>query len=254
MPVIRRCMTSDAPSSSPTTRYLPRLPTASIRRPASASSTRAGSSGRVQRSSSTSAASIVRPTTSGSSWRRTVSTSGSSGMRHIIAAITQGWRSPTRRPITCRRSSASTPTWSPTRRPRSTSRRRTSTRGRRHLDACDPERGRLLLVGGRRGGRGARVREERAVPRARRVRHHLRDLDLHGPAGARPADLEAPLQALLELLEASPLRVAVAAITEPNPASIALHEALGFERVGTLQGRRAEVRPALGRDLYERSL
>ena len=58
-------MTSDAAVVEPTIRYLPRRPTDSIRRPASASSTAAGGSGRVQRSSSTSALSIVRPTSLG---------------------------------------------------------------------------------------------------------------------------------------------------------------------------------------------
>jgi phosphinothricin acetyltransferase len=41
---------------------------------------------------------------------------------------------------------------------------------------------------------------------------------------------------LFELLDASPLRLAVAGITEPNEASTALHLAFGFERVGTFEG------------------
>jgi L-amino acid N-acyltransferase YncA len=41
---------------------------------------------------------------------------------------------------------------------------------------------------------------------------------------------------LLELLDASTLRLAVAGVAEPNPASTALHLALGFERVGTFEG------------------
>jgi phosphinothricin acetyltransferase len=43
-------------------------------------------------------------------------------------------------------------------------------------------------------------------------------------------------RALLERLEASDLRLAVAGVTEPNPASTRLHLALGFERVGTFDG------------------
>jgi phosphinothricin acetyltransferase len=39
---------------------------------------------------------------------------------------------------------------------------------------------------------------------------------------------------LLDRLRAQGFRVAVAGITLPNPASIALHERLGFERVGAL--------------------
>jgi L-amino acid N-acyltransferase YncA len=41
---------------------------------------------------------------------------------------------------------------------------------------------------------------------------------------------------LFELLEASPLRLATAGITEPNEASTALHLAFGFRRVGTFEG------------------
>jgi L-amino acid N-acyltransferase YncA len=41
---------------------------------------------------------------------------------------------------------------------------------------------------------------------------------------------------LIELLEASPARLAVGGMTEPNPASAALHESLGFTRVGTFEG------------------
>ena len=41
---------------------------------------------------------------------------------------------------------------------------------------------------------------------------------------------------LLELLDASPVQLAVAGITEPNEASTALHLALGFKRVGTFEG------------------
>jgi phosphinothricin acetyltransferase len=48
---------------------------------------------------------------------------------------------------------------------------------------------------------------------------------------------------LLELLEASPLLLATAGMTEPNPASAALHLAFGFELVGTF----ADVGVKLGR-------
>jgi L-amino acid N-acyltransferase YncA len=41
---------------------------------------------------------------------------------------------------------------------------------------------------------------------------------------------------LIELLEASPARSAVGGMTDPNPASAALHEALGFTKVGTFEG------------------
>ena len=72
---------------------------------------------------------------------------------------------------------------------------------------------------------------------------------------ARGQRISAPLyQHLLELLDASPLRLAVAAIAEPNPASIALHEALGFERVGTLKGVGFKFDQPWDLTLYERSL
>jgi len=42
--------------------------------------------------------------------------------------------------------------------------------------------------------------------------------------------------ALFELLREQGLRVACAGITLPNQASVALHESLGFERVGVFRG------------------
>jgi L-amino acid N-acyltransferase YncA len=60
--------------------------------------------------------------------------------------------------------------------------------------------------------------------------------------------------ALLAELEASPLLLAVAGITQPNPASVALHVACGFTPVGTFHG----VGHKLGRTWdvtwYERAL
>lgn len=40
---------------------------------------------------------------------------------------------------------------------------------------------------------------------------------------------------LLDLLRADRMHCAVAVVAEPNPASVALHESLGFELVGTLR-------------------
>ena len=147
----------------------------------SASSTAAGSSGRVQRSSSTSASSIVRPTTSGSSWRRTVSTSGSSGIGSMIAAITHVHaRSSTRDRSTSRRSRASTrPRSSARPRPSTSSRRRPRGLGARRSRASIPPRGHFLIV-----ALGRRRRPCSATRRAGRFRDraaydtHLRDLDL----------------------------------------------------------------------------
>jgi L-amino acid N-acyltransferase YncA len=59
---------------------------------------------------------------------------------------------------------------------------------------------------------------------------------------------------LIELLEASPLRLAVGGLTEPNPASTALHEALGFERVGTFEGVGFKFGEPWSVTWYQRSL
>ena len=77
---MRRWTTSVRPLSSRTSRYLPRRSTDAICSPTSASATRVGSIGRVSRGSRISACVIVAPSSTGAIWRRTVSTSGSSGM------------------------------------------------------------------------------------------------------------------------------------------------------------------------------
>src|SRR3954451_13804510 len=67
------------PSSSPL-RYWPRRPSRSTRRPSTASRTASGASGRHHRGSRMSSSVSTRPSTAGASWRRIVSTSGSSGI------------------------------------------------------------------------------------------------------------------------------------------------------------------------------
>jgi L-amino acid N-acyltransferase YncA len=59
---------------------------------------------------------------------------------------------------------------------------------------------------------------------------------------------------LIELLDASPLRLAVGGMTEPNPASGALHEALGFTRVGTFEGVGFKFGQAWSVTWYQRPL
>lgn len=59
---------------------------------------------------------------------------------------------------------------------------------------------------------------------------------------------------LFERLDASPLRLAVAGITEPNPASTALHRAFGFERVGTFAGVGVKFGKAWDVTWYQRRL
>jgi phosphinothricin acetyltransferase len=53
------------------------------------------------------------------------------------------------------------------------------------------------------------------------------------PAGQRRGAGRRLYEALLELMRRQGLRIAVAGITTPNDASIALHRAVGFEPVGT---------------------
>lgn len=59
---------------------------------------------------------------------------------------------------------------------------------------------------------------------------------------------------LLEILEGEDLRRAFAAITVPNPASIALHERLGFRLAGTLSQAGRKFGRFWDVALYERAL
>ena len=90
LPVMRRCITRATSSSSSSIRYLPRRATRSIRRPRTASASSAGAAGSDQRGSSTSIASRRLPSRAGASWRRIVSTSGSSGISPPPAAHLAG--------------------------------------------------------------------------------------------------------------------------------------------------------------------
>src|SRR3954470_10844380 len=72
-------MTRCTSPSRSQTRYLPRRPSRSTRRPLTARSTSATGSGAHHRASSTRSSPTTRPSTRGASWRRIVSTSGSSG-------------------------------------------------------------------------------------------------------------------------------------------------------------------------------
>ena len=59
---------------------------------------------------------------------------------------------------------------------------------------------------------------------------------------------------LFARLDASPLRLAVAGISEPNEASTALHRAFGFERVGTFTGVGVKFGRAIDVTWYQRAL
>lgn len=63
---------------------------------------------------------------------------------------------------------------------------------------------------------------------------HSRETSVYLAVGAEGAGLGTRLYtALLDLLKERGNRMAVAVIAEPNPASTALHERLGYTRVGT---------------------
>ena len=59
---------------------------------------------------------------------------------------------------------------------------------------------------------------------------------------------------LIELLEASSARLAVGGMASPNPASAALHEALGFTLVGTFEGVGVKFGRPWDVTWYQRSL
>jgi phosphinothricin acetyltransferase len=104
------------------------------------------------------------------------------------------------------------------------------------LQAADPARGHFLLAAIDDDGcvlgyaKSGRFRDRAAYDTTC-------ETSIYVAAEARGQGVGRTLYAgLLERLEASPLRVAVAAMTEPNPASAALHRSLGFSTVGTLEG------------------
>jgi len=59
---------------------------------------------------------------------------------------------------------------------------------------------------------------------------------------------------LFRRLDESELRLAVAGIAEPNPASTALHRAFGFERVGTFNGVGVKFGKPIDVTWYQRPL
>jgi phosphinothricin acetyltransferase len=73
-------------------------------------------------------------------------------------------------------------------------------------------------------------------------------------AASRRGVAKALYARLFELLDESPLRLAVAGVTEPNPASDALHRSFGFERVGTFEGVGVKFGRAWDVTWYQRPL
>jgi L-amino acid N-acyltransferase YncA len=115
--------------------------------------------------------------------------------------------------------------------------------GHHLLAALDSEDGRVLGY-----AKSGRFREHAAYDTTCEVSIYIaRDARGRGVAKSLYARL-------FELLDASPLRLATAGMTEPNPASHALHRAFGFERVGTFTGVGVKFGRAWDVTWYQRSL
>jgi phosphinothricin acetyltransferase len=107
---------------------------------------------------------------------------------------------------------------------------------RQLLDAADPHAGHFVLV--------ALDEDEAVLGYALSARFMQRaaydstcQTSVYVAADARRRGVGTALyRRLFELLDVSPLHLAVAGIAEPNEASTALHLAFGFERVGTFEG------------------
>jgi phosphinothricin acetyltransferase len=108
-------------------------------------------------------------------------------------------------------------------------------RWRETLAASDPAAGHFLLVA---------LDGDRVLGYAKSGRHKDRaaydstcETSAYVAGDARGRGIGTALYSrLFELLDASPLRLAVAGITQPNEPSTALHLAFGFELVGTFEG------------------
>src|SRR5215210_205716 len=121
------------------------------------------------------------------------------------------------------------------------------------LDACDPAAGHLLLVaeaGGEVLGYAKSGQFKDKAAYATTCETSLYVADRH--RGARVGD--ALYRELLARLDDSGLRLAVAGVTEPNPASERLHLAHGFSEVGTFRGVGVKLGRAWDVRWYQRPL
>ena len=122
------------------------------------------------------------------------------------------------------------------------------------LRGCDPNAGRFLIVA-LDGSNDVLAYAKTGPFRDRAAYDSTCETSIYVDRSARGHGIGTALYSrLIELLEQSPLRLAVAGITEPNPASIALHEALGFERVGTFNEVGVKFGRAWDVTWYQRSL
>ncbi len=119
---------------------------------------------------------------------------------------------------------------------------------------ADPERGHLLLVALDPAGEVlGYAKSGEFKPRAAYAT--TCETSVYVAEGARGRGVGRRLYAeLLGRLERSPLRLAVAGVSEPNPASTALHRALGFELVGTFTGVGVKFGEAWDVSWYQRAL
>ena len=107
---------------------------------------------------------------------------------------------------------------------------------RQLLGETDPDKGHFFLVATGDGGAVVGYAYSRKF-RDRAAYDTTCETSIYVDAGAHGRGTgKALYRRLIELLEASPARLAVGGMTEPNPASVALHESLGFTRVGTFEG------------------
>jgi len=121
------------------------------------------------------------------------------------------------------------------------------------LAEVDPQTGILLLVAVDQGrvlayAKSGEFRERAAYASTREVSVYVaEDCRGQGVAGAIYAEL-------LTRLDGIGLRLAVGGVTQPNPASNALHLALGFAEVGTFHGVGVKDGRAWDVRWYERRL
>jgi phosphinothricin acetyltransferase len=109
-------------------------------------------------------------------------------------------------------------------------------RWRAMLAGADPAAGHLLLVAVDDAGavagyaKSGRFRDKPAYDSTREVSVYIDEAARGRGVGRALYDV------LLERLSRCGVRLAVGGVTEPNPASTALHLACGFTRVGTFEG------------------